>query len=251
MKKIVFASILAISSVAGAAPVEEPQTFSPELTELLVSYKGTQDPFLPVPEKSGEIERELSVVPGRMHVPRSITVNKGRCRVYLLNAFGDTLQTYGVCSSRNRGQKRFADDCRTPEGTFKLHGVYNSTDWTYKDTGSKCYGPFFLHVKTTPFYGIGIHGTNAPGSVPGRSSHGCMRLLNENIVKLKSLVNKDILVTILPDNATSGALEAPAKKPKEVSESNSEKTESEKSEESKPVESPAQPSTEPAAEAEV
>lgn len=209
MRIKIFACLVGLCAVALAAPVEEPRVFSPELTELLTAYKGTEQPFLPATEKRGDIERELSVVPGRMHIPRSITVNKERCRVYLLNIFGDTLQTYGVCSSRNRGQKRFADDCRTPEGTFKLHGVYNSTDWTYKDTGSKCYGPFFLHVKTPRFYGIGLHGTNAPGSVPGRSSHGCMRLLNENIVKLKGLVNKDILVTILPDKTTTGELEAP------------------------------------------
>jgi lipoprotein-anchoring transpeptidase ErfK/SrfK len=35
---------------------------------------------------------------------------------------------------------------------------------------------------------VGIHGTNEPGLIPGRSSHGCVRVPNQAIVKLAHLM---------------------------------------------------------------
>ena len=169
------------------------------IIDIIKDYQGTSPAKLPKLEKRSEIERVNSPVPGRMHMKRSITVNKDARRLYLFNALGDTMLCFPVCSSLNRGQKVKADDCKTPEGTFPLYGIYNSTDWTYKDTDSKCYGPIFLSIKTPRYWGIGIHGTNAPSSVPGRSSHGCMRLHNENVLRLKPMVQKDLWVTVLPD----------------------------------------------------
>jgi L,D-transpeptidase catalytic domain len=43
---------------------------------------------------------------------------------------------------------------------------------------------------------IGIHGTNAPELVPGRVSHGCVRLRNEDIVRLGRLMPVGTPVTI-------------------------------------------------------
>lgn len=175
--------------------------FSPELEKTIVSYKKTMVPLLPdhVDDDWKRIDSEYSSIPGRMSIPKNIVVDKPHTRLYILNVFGDTLAHYPVCASLKRGQKRAADDWRTPEGRFKIVGVYNSTDWTYKDTQDKCYGPFFISLYTPRFWGIGIHGTNSPYSVPGRRSHGCMRMHNESIVKVKALVNKDTRVTILPD----------------------------------------------------
>lgn len=36
---------------------------------------------------------------------------------------------------------------------------------------------------------IGVHGTNQPGLIPGRISHGCVRLRNNNIKRLKQLMS--------------------------------------------------------------
>ncbi|WP_302063023.1 L,D-transpeptidase [uncultured Duncaniella sp.] len=44
-----------------------------------------------------------------------------------------------------------------------------------------------------------MHGTNSPYSVPGRRSHGCMRMHNEDILIVRQMVDKDSKVTILPD----------------------------------------------------
>lgn len=43
---------------------------------------------------------------------------------------------------------------------------------------------------------IGIHGTNEPELIPGRISHGCIRLRNEHISRLKRLMGVGTPVTI-------------------------------------------------------
>lgn len=82
-------------------------------------------------------------------------------------------------------------------------------------------GDFYVRNKLTtvgdPFYGpvafgtsarsavltdwpaggfIGIHGTNRPGLIPGRISHGCIRMANEDILKLARLMPVGTPVTI-------------------------------------------------------
>ena len=43
---------------------------------------------------------------------------------------------------------------------------------------------------------IGIHGTNRPGSIPGRVSHGCIRMRNADIVRLARLMPPGTPLTI-------------------------------------------------------
>lgn len=195
----VFPFVITLCPLAAVA-VEEPD-FSPEVTHLISVYSSTSTPHLPDPDPDtwSVLDSPVSAVPGRMRMPKNIVVDKPRTRLFIINVLGDTLGRYRVCASLKRGQKKKADDWRTPEGTFRIHGVYNSTDWTYKDTKDKCYGPFYISLMTPGFWGIGIHGTNAPSSVPGRRSHGCMRMHNEDIVRVRRMVDKDSRITILPD----------------------------------------------------
>lgn len=197
--RAVFPLVIALCPLAAAA-VEEAD-FSPEVTHLISGYTSTSAPLLPDPDPDtwSMLDSPVSAAPGRMRMPKGIVVDKPRTRLFIINALGDTLSRYRVCASLKRGQKKKADDWRTPEGTFRIHGVYNSTDWTYKDTKDKCYGPFYISLMTPGFWGIGIHGTNAPSSIPGRRSHGCMRMHNEDIVRVRRMVDKDSRITILPD----------------------------------------------------
>lgn len=209
MKKILAHILLACSSVVYAATADSEDVadigsddgyrLSTPVTEMIGNYKRTLAPELPEPDGWDELDSPCSSAPGRMRIMKHIVVDKPHTRLYVMNMFGDTLSRYRVCASKERGQKTGKDDWRTPEGTFKVYGIYNSTDWTYKDTQDKCYGPFFIALWTPPFYGIGIHGTNAPYSVPGRRSHGCMRMHNEDIVRVKQMVDKDTRITVLPD----------------------------------------------------
>ena len=61
--------------------------------------------------------------------------------------------------------------------------------------GNPAYGPWafgtaaYSRLSDWPGGGVvGIHGTNAPGLLPGRVSHGCIRVPNWNILKLKRLM---------------------------------------------------------------
>jgi lipoprotein-anchoring transpeptidase ErfK/SrfK len=44
---------------------------------------------------------------------------------------------------------------------------------------------------------IGIHGTNEPGLLPGRVSHGCIRLRNRDVVRLGRRLKLGTPITIL------------------------------------------------------
>ena len=209
MKKILAHILLACASVVYVATADGEEIadivtddgyrLSAPVAEMIGNYKRTLAPDLPEPDGWDELDSPCSAAPGRMRIMKHIVVDKPHTRLYVMNMFGDTLSRYRVCASKERGQKTGKDDWRTPEGSFKVYGIYNSTDWTYKDTQDKCYGPFFIALWTPPFYGIGIHGTNAPYSVPGRRSHGCMRMHNEDIVRVKQMVDKDTRITVLPD----------------------------------------------------
>ena len=61
--------------------------------------------------------------------------------------------------------------------------------------GNSAYGPLafgtaaYSRLSDWPGGGvIGIHGTNAPGLIPGRPSHGCVRVPNSKILKLDKLM---------------------------------------------------------------
>jgi lipoprotein-anchoring transpeptidase ErfK/SrfK len=43
---------------------------------------------------------------------------------------------------------------------------------------------------------VGIHGTNRPDLIPGRISHGCIRLSNPDILRLARLMPVGTLVTV-------------------------------------------------------
>jgi hypothetical protein len=61
--------------------------------------------------------------------------------------------------------------------------------------GNAAYGPLafgtaaYSRLSEWPGGGvIGIHGTNAPGLIPGRPSHGCIRVRNDKILQLDKLM---------------------------------------------------------------
>ena len=43
---------------------------------------------------------------------------------------------------------------------------------------------------------VGIHGTNQPGLIPGKISHGCVRVPNANILKLNKLMKVGTPLTV-------------------------------------------------------
>jgi hypothetical protein len=73
----------------------------------------------------------------------------------------------------------------TPAGRFYVREKLNNAG------GDPIYGPWaigtsaYSRLSDWPGGGvIGIHGTNEPGRIPGRPSHGCIRLRNAEIARL-------------------------------------------------------------------
>lgn len=133
-----------------------------------------------------------------------IVVDKQRMKVILFDRNGREVRSYGMACAKNYGTKHKKGDSRTPEGFFKVKGVYNSTDWLFTDDEGRTsqkkgqYGPKFIRLDIPGITQIGIHGTCAPWSIGGRSSHGCIRIKNENILELASMVKKGMPVIVSP-----------------------------------------------------
>ena len=89
----------------------------------------------------------------------------------------------------------------TPTGSFFIDGIVTNLD------PSGPYGPAQLSVAGFSnvyqrFAGgvgqIAIHGTNAPGSVGRSASNGCVRMTNDDIMRLVDLVPTGTPVEVLP-----------------------------------------------------
>jgi hypothetical protein len=93
------------------------------------------------------------------------------------------------------GQKQWA----TPKGQFYIRAKLEK----YGGAGS-AFGPVaFITSATSPTLTdwpgggiVGVHGTNTPNLIPGRISHGCVRLRNADILKLARLMPVGTPLTI-------------------------------------------------------
>jgi hypothetical protein len=85
----------------------------------------------------------------------------------------------------------------TPKGHFYIREKF-------RVKGQPVYGPYAMgtsayapHLTDWPGGGVvGMHGTNEPGLIPGRPSHGCIRLRNSSITKLYRLVPRGTPINI-------------------------------------------------------
>lgn len=135
-----------------------------------------------------------------------VVVDKSSMYVVLFDRYGRVQKSYKMACARNYGSKHARGDCRTPEGFFSAEGIYDSTDWLYTDDNGYTsptrgvYGPRFIRVKNPATNSVGIHGTNAPGSLGRRASHGCVRLRNSDIVDLVKYVRPGMTIIVNPSD---------------------------------------------------
>lgn len=133
-----------------------------------------------------------------------VVVDKSRMKVMKFNKFGVEEVSFGMACGKNFGTKHEKADCRTPEGFFSVRKIQNSTDWHYVDDNGHIspktgeFGPRFIRLRIPGTSQIGIHGTSAPWSIGGRRSHGCIRLTNENIMRLVEMVDSGMPVIVSP-----------------------------------------------------
>lgn len=133
-----------------------------------------------------------------------IVVDKSRMKLIKFNRYGEEEYVFGMACAKNYGTKHKTGDSRTPEGFFSVKQIQNSTDWHYTDDNGNVspktgeFGPRFIRLSIPGITCIGIHGTAAPWSIGGRRSHGCIRLTNENIMKVVEMVEPGMPVIITP-----------------------------------------------------
>ena len=103
---------------------------------------------------------------------------------------GEVIKVYSVAIG--------ASESPTPEGEFKI--VNRLTSPTYYHTG-KVIGPGADNPLGTRWMGLnlkglGIHGTNTPGSIGKAASHGCVRMAKKDLEELFELVQVGDVVVI-------------------------------------------------------
>lgn len=140
-----------------------------------------------------------------------LVVSKHEYRIYVYEAIGgDTalVAHFPICYGRNPEAKVRVGDMRTPESTMeapiKISNIGASTYSPYIGEGggiSYPYGPWFHNLQTPngKNLGIGIHGSagSLRHSIPGRGSHGCIRMRNEDVSLLHdhySFVGQKVII---------------------------------------------------------
>lgn len=133
-----------------------------------------------------------------------IIVDKPSMFVVLYDRCGTEIDRYKMNCSRHYGSKHKRRDNRTPEGFFTAEGIYDSTDWLYTDDDGYTspvkgqFGPRFIRLNTPVTSQVGIHGTCSPWTLGRRGSHGCIRIHNDNIIKLIEYVEPGTPVIVNP-----------------------------------------------------
>lgn len=134
---------------------------------------------------------------------QSLLIDKGAFELTLFDADGIPIMVFPVATGLNPGDKKVAGDHKTPEGTFTITSIENKSRVTFDYHDGKgpvfAYGPWFFRLKTG-FQGIGIHGTcpERDHLIGTRDSHGCIRLHNEDLLKLYPYVFVGMKVVIVP-----------------------------------------------------
>lgn len=134
---------------------------------------------------------------------RFILISKQEMKLRLIDYKGNELFSAPVATGMNAGNKKKVGDMRTPEGVFQVADIQQAADWKHdfkdgKGEISGAYGDYFIRLAVPGHKGIGIHGTHLPESIGTRASEGCIRMKNEDLKRLVSLIYPPMTVVITP-----------------------------------------------------
>ncbi|HAA47439.1 MAG TPA: hypothetical protein DCE03_02985 [Synergistaceae bacterium] len=112
------------------------------------------------------------------------------------------ISSYPVALGKNPENKQRAGDMRTPEGVFKVKSIHDSKHWVHDFGDGKgpipgAYGPWFIRLETG-WKGIGIHGTHDPASIGTLATEGCIRMKNEDLLRIVDETPVGTVVVITP-----------------------------------------------------
>lgn len=195
--------LLAALGIAGCGeekvPVKEEKPEAPVVEEIQQA-----PPVQITPVEDPRVEQPVAKAPV---VDNSyILITKSNFSLHYFDNEGQEKFVASCALGKNPGQKEKSGDMKTPEGTFVIDEVIDSSWWTHDFGDGKgeiagAYGPYFISLNTDELSqgnwgGIGIHGTHDPASIGTRASEGCIRLLNEDVKKLQLLVHVGMKVII-------------------------------------------------------
>lgn len=134
----------------------------------------------------------MSLICNGLLAQRHISISKTELKLAVVEN-GDTVFSCPICVGKNYGNKERKFDKKTPEGAFSICSIENSSHWKHDFNDGMglrkgAYGPYFFRLKVPGFKSIGIHGTCIPESIGTRSSEGCIRLDNTDLLNLRPLV---------------------------------------------------------------
>ncbi len=113
-----------------------------------------------------------------------LSIDKDEQKLYVMKG-NDSIEEM-LCSTgteiRSNGY-----DCKTREGRFKITSIENSSDYIWEPQPyRRPYGPWLFDIiSLDKDVSNAIHGTDEPEKLGRKASHGCIRVSNENITKLK------------------------------------------------------------------
>ena len=85
----------------------------------------------------------------------------------------------------------------------RIVDIQNSKEWKHDFKDGKgliegAYGPYFIRLSVPGHKGIGIHGTHDSLSIGSRVTEGCIRLKNDDLIQLVSMIEIPMTVVITP-----------------------------------------------------
>ncbi len=133
-----------------------------------------------------------------------VIIDKSNYSLKLYKYTGELIQDSKIAYGKIPGNKRKIGDLKTPEGIFSILSVEDASGWEHDfkdDTLGKikgAYGPYFIRLSVPGHKGIGIHGTHDNNSIGSRASEGCIRMKNEDLIKLVKKIKTTSVVAIIP-----------------------------------------------------
>jgi lipoprotein-anchoring transpeptidase ErfK/SrfK len=159
---------------------------------IILPYLGIGGLYFWNKHKNAEIENACFVV-----------VSKQDMSLSVFDYQGDPKCKFPIACGKNPGNKGEEGDLKTPEGVFRISEIQNAENWSHDFGDGKgiiegAYGPYFIRLFTPNHSGIGIHGTHDNNLLGTRSTEGCIRLQNENVIELVKHIHTGTVVIITP-----------------------------------------------------
>lgn len=144
------------------------------------------------------LKPEVQEASGDAAMANHIVVTKESMRLRLYDSDNRLICSFGVALGRGEGDKQEVGDMSTPEGEFVITDIQDASEWLY-DSGDGAvkgyYGNWFVRL-SSPFKGIGIHGTSDLSSIGQRSTEGSIRLASSDLDSLRPMLREGMKVSI-------------------------------------------------------